>query len=82
MSMTAFGRRHGVSVEEGKEGYRACWAQFCFTRDKATKHALMDAMDHFQTCIATRPGEGFEEFADTLPGYREHWKRPIVTHPK
>lgn len=57
--------------------YRALWATYTMTPDTDldTKRALEQGMDAEQVRICRGPGPLWQSFTDSLPGFREFWKR-------
>ena len=61
---------------EAEKVYRVAWSQYGLTDDDSTKRALEKVMDDAQIEIAYGPGDQrWKAFADSLPGFREHWAR-------
>lgn len=56
--------------------YRAVWSSYVLTSDPAEQRILEKLMDSLQPEIADTPSDPrWQEFADSLPGYRDFWSR-------
>ena len=61
---------------EAESQYRAAWTSYVLTRDPGERRSLEVLMDFLQPSIAYSPKDPrWGAFADSLPGYREHWAR-------
>lgn len=64
-----------MDVEEAKIIYTHAWANWNLTTDIEERRELENLMDSMQEKIASRPGPEWEDFINTLPGYRTFWER-------
>lgn len=74
-TFTRAGARLNISQQEAEKQYRICWNQYLLTTKPARKRALEEVMDMLQCCISERPGQRFDEFKQTLPGFADFWQR-------
>jgi hypothetical protein len=75
MEKRYFGPRNPTAEAE----YRACWLAYLGCKDPAQKEMLEKEMDRLQPQIAYSPQDKrWDDFVDTLPGFREFWGRFAV----
>jgi hypothetical protein len=60
-------------VEDAKEIYRIAWANWLLSQSQQLDGILMDIMHECQSFIAPGPNKTWDEFAETLPGFRSFW---------
>lgn len=62
-------------IRESQAIYKDAWKKYLMETDKVKRRFLEKIMDKAQeTCTSTgRLGEEWDDFIDTLPGYREWW---------
>jgi hypothetical protein len=61
--------------QEARNQYSLAWTAYCLCTNDAARQQHEKVMDSLQPRIATSPADPrWQEFADSLPGFREFWE--------
>lgn len=70
-----------VTYPVARQIYRAAWLEYRKTTDDVRRRELEFVMDTIQPrCTKSgRPGWEWDQFVDTLPGFREFWTKSVAS---